>query len=131
MTPKTKLTRREADALIAEKVMGWHKCWSGGLMGRNPNHFQWKDAAGITHSPFGENPTEFTTDPAASKQLREKLAAQGWDNQSLMRLQSGRFGFQMLKPDGTDCGGEASPTEELAVALCALKSVGIDAEIAD
>lgn len=135
-----RLGRREADALLAEKVMGWHLysftekygCWCDCIKG---NHIGgssgWADRT-LDDAQYYIGPEwNPTTDPAASKMLRGKLA-EAW-NYDLGRFGSMPASFQ-FSLTRIGYGGIAitdADTEELAVALCALKSVGIDAEIVD
>ena len=117
MTP-TPEQLRKIDAVIAEKVMGWDVIEnSDWLIGR----------------PRGNGTTEyvprFTTDPAASKQVREKLA----ERFTILRLThtpnafTTKFIFEVgqygVKRGRIRCD---AATEELAVALCALQSIGIE-----
>ncbi len=81
--------------------------------------------AGVKIEPCVRRHPEYSTDPAASKQLREKLAEK-WDS-TLGHANNHCFA---LWPKGTiDKYSQpthlaTSDTEELAVALCALKAVG-------
>ncbi len=68
---------------------------------------------------------EFEHDPAASKQVREKLAEK-WDYVSLKRVRRAIEPIQFICTvwNDSDVGVRVSShTEELAVALCALKAL--------
>ena len=117
MTP-TPEQLRKIDAVIAEKVMGWDVIEnSDWLIGRPRGH-------GTT-----EYVPRFTTDPAASKQVREKLAER-WTILKLtlcpnayttkIMFEVGMYGHRRER------FREFAETEELAVCLCALKSIGVE-----
>ena len=126
------MTLREIDALIAEKVMEIthpytttndelgqaDRCALCGVLRRNHDY-------GIPH---------YTVNPTVSKLVREKLAEQ-WDVLELthdIRQVQPKFKFKLEKYHTGRvikfCRVQAT-AEELAVALCALKSVGIEVEI--
>ena len=97
----------------------WHECRGQDI---DPDVVHWE-------------PRNFLRHAAASKQLRDKLADRH-DTWSLIRTP--RQGFTFSSFDGTsgmrgiddyDHYIGRHPSEFIAVALCALKSVGIDAEI--
>ena len=76
----------------------------------------------------------YTTDPAASKQVREKLA-ETWPSSCLSKsaaeVNTQRpFDFCLHPAAFTERSvyGPYCATEELAVALCALKSCGVDVD---
>lgn len=114
------MTNREIDALIATKVMGWTPD------AQHPNLRGlgwWEDSLG---SYTCELP-KFSTDPTASKQLRDKMRADGyrftlWD---IPATESLRVRCTIVKSilDG-ETWQQVSDTEEMAVALAALKAVG-------
>ena len=126
MTP-TPEQLRKIDAVIAEKVMGARivadeRNYRGCYEEYDPplsGNVKWRD---LLH---------YTTDPAASKQVREKLAEQGFGYQLQRGLESYEDGTFMafiwrLNVSHRETHRAYADTEELAVALCALKSIGIE-----
>lgn len=113
---------REIDRLVAEKVMGWLLDDSG----------WWCDSKSysITHQR-NFNPA---TNPADSKMVRDKLAERFMYVRVDTCTMDGKRSYicrawDVLGPDPNfGCRVEAS-TEELAVALCALRSVGVEVEL--
>lgn len=109
-----RLTNREIDALIAEKAIGGEIFYETDQGMEIPNlridgkvFYNW-------------NPL---TDPAASKQLRDKMRADGW-NYSL-HTESPIFWCSFISFDGRGFIEDAD-TEEMAVALAALKAKGVE-----
>lgn len=107
---------RAIDALIAERLMGvtsdavgveaW-KVWR-----REPCTGEWI-------------PNGFTTDPAASKQARDRMRGLGWSYRIWLSCGYEYAAAFLMLPSGS---GEArAATEELAVALAALAALGIEA----
>lgn len=148
-----KATLREIDALVAEKVMGLDLNTFG--IFKNGIRFTDRDYTNEAHAqghidlederlqephksynngiqvlPCKKNAPHYTADPAASKQVREKLA-ETWR----YRLETWEDGFALglyrHRYDGIAMFREIANTEELAVVLCSLKSVGIDIEVQD
>ncbi len=135
-----KITKREADAKIAEMVMGWthtvlkdelgFECIVQEAYGLPPKP---PTPSGFQRRGFAlESVPRFTTDPAASKMLRLHLEKQfDW----VMEKDSLGICFELFRYDAEEnierkVSGAHEPTEELAVALCALRSVGLtDIEI--
>jgi hypothetical protein len=127
----TELQTRNIDIAIAEKVMGAkiipdplnvRGCYEEYTPSLQPGNVQWRD---LQH---------YTTDPVASKALREKLAKTGtWclsiddpprNQPQLFTCTFTLYGKTFYTDEG---GGQAeADTEELAVALCALKAYGIE-----
>lgn len=130
------MSPREIDALVAEHCMGSPKPAEApahrGYLGAP--HGVWE--AGISSVPVGSMdwfPPFYSTDPAASKQLKDKLWADGW--RWLVQALSNdryvaRFWRIRLEDEGNDetstiVEGEAYDDAELmAVALAALSAKG-------
>lgn len=107
------MTNREIDALIAEKITR-HECDNCGSMAD----------CGCEVTNIGSGLPRFSTDPAASKQLRDKMRADGWLYFISAHLHD--FACEWWKPDTDGNFIEKSDTEEMAVALAALKAVGVE-----
>lgn len=112
------MTDAEIIEKIATLVMGWTKSdagllWVWRVAPDDPQSFQ-------TCRVEGWDPL---TDPAASKQVREKLAELGvWD----LQMRHGQFQFTFYtKSEQYDSAQCESDTEERAVALAALRTVGL------
>lgn len=140
------MTLREMDALIAEKMFGWYWFQAPQFDANGPlpeqgkvlcppgmpcPGFEWP-RTGVIHPHYFLNQKcyRYTTEPDASKHLRTKLGETwnwlsgcgGHDNKP--------YAFALYRrvkpqPENEDFIDEAD-TEELAVCLCALKSVGIE-----
>lgn len=121
------MTLREVDALIAEKVMGWE-------LHDIDDDCPWWHSGGeaIAHK------ANFlpTTDAESSRFLRTRLGRQYRWLLGYGSLTEGElpFGIGLYKKDTDEVielfMAEAN-TEEMAVALVALKSVGIEVEITE
>src|SRR3990167_7344430 len=113
MTP---LTNQQINGLVAEKVMGWRP---GNL--RSDQHWWFSDSGEAVTHVANFNPSE---DPAAAKQVREKLAEQfthwclTWDSTL------GQYAFRVWNAGVVF--NAYGKTEELAQARCALKAHGIE-----
>ena len=136
-----KLTHSEANAMIAETFFGLVPCdaWTPC---RDPIYGMMKQDCGHDHcyprtTNYGDcsGCPKYTTNPAASKALRDKLARTA--DRVVHVTAWTRAGNLKYSASISDCGKNPadyladSATEELAVVLCALKSIGIDAEIGD
>lgn len=145
-----KLTKSEADALIAEKIFGWSWRTAYGRCYLIPQYLvdslAWNSSWTLGRLEGKECPIEhafqdykhaaipqFSSDGKGARDLRSKLG-ETWSTN--LGHASDKFAFA-LWPKGTE-GNEIPPThigagstEELAGVVCALKTVGIDAEIAD
>src|SRR5689334_7642806 len=127
----TRVTTREADAMIAEKVMGWVPNWSGAywVKPETPTDFE----ATRTSHPANPNPWSPTTDASASKQLRLWFSQRNID--WVLELSEHGYSFELFIFDEAEnidrkiCGGDCHQTEELAVATTSLLYVGCDVEI--
>ena len=118
------------DALVAEKVMGLPVC----RCEKDHRGFSVHKYRTDTGGCFGCNAraTErYASDPGTSKHLREKLAGQ-WSvhvvHYSARQQYVGRRASCRLMLNGEVIASTEADTEELAVALSALKSVGVDVE---
>lgn len=74
-------------------------------------------------------PRAYSTDPVASKALRDKMRAEGWDY--ILQSSHGKYSVTLQHGYGmeyqvllVDC----QDTEELAVAIAALKAKGVNVE---
>ena len=126
------MTNREIDALVAEKVMGLQGV-TNRLLGLGV--FRLEYGAGDTD----EKVPAYSTDPAASKQLRDKMLELGWSYQigyGKTNIESSAGwkitrGFECrlvnMEADVTRVSATAD-TEELAVALAALEAVGVEVD---
>jgi hypothetical protein len=119
---------RELDALVAEKLFGYQ--WTHGSL------YDLLAPADKLHAILGMNTIgrgenlaqnlnyvpDFTTDPWASKQVRERMRELGW--MYIFHCEDvGYLCFLFLKGG---CVAEASAdTEERAVALAALRALGV------
>lgn len=121
---------RALDAEIAVKIMGWKQ-----YLTKNGIYYLGAPDAFCPEFMLSERITEveycgrdlgnaphYSTDPAASKALRDRLSQLGWN------WDLGQFGyipslftFDLRKEQKRIT--ESAETEELAVALCALKAV--------
>lgn len=107
---------------LAIKVMLWHRN-SDGWVDAAGNQQRWVGSCGTdcAHPQF-----EPLTNPADSKQLREKLAER-WDYHlnRIYTVQGGYFRFRLVSFSLTAEWQAEADTEELAVAKCALLTVGV------
>lgn len=118
------MSPRDIDALVAEHCMGWRVHF------RNTAHYVLASEEGTTYqSPQASvNSWHPSTDPAASKQLRDKMHWEGW--YYCIRLcdafsgGDGKLYCHFYKHDRDVSGEEWADTEEMAVALAALSAVG-------
>lgn len=127
------MTNREIDALVAERVMGWRLVTDSAELARmgyrtGPGFHdkgiyfageEWKACIECGNVP------EFSADPAASKQLRDKMRADGFDYELNATKRDGiwaTFSHPGTVEDFTTYGD----TEEMAVALAALKAFGVE-----
>lgn len=127
------MTNRELDAAIAEKVMGEGRPTSLPDYCRVSNGRMWRCLA---QTPYQWIPREFSTDPAASKQLEDRLHQLGWN---IILRRPAEYGCAAevycnygpcdlhgnTKHEGH--GAEAKgPTTQSALALAALKVFGVE-----
>ena len=114
------MTSREIDALIAEKVMGLNPSQDADDYWEYLNaEKQWRDVP------------EFSTDSAASKQLRDKMRADGWGYRIVSHalLEPLSYSCSFIAPTDSSFGKVVwADTEEMAVALAALKATGVEVE---
>lgn len=111
------MTALEIDALCAEKVLGWH---SGDGLGS-----AWFDDSGTFQGWKGGR--LFSTDPVASKQLRDKMRADGWNWILIDRLTTQNTAeYIAVIYKGEISRYALADTEEIALALAALKTVGVN-----
>ncbi len=131
------MTDREIDALVAEHCMGWKR-------------IEGKDAiVAAGHAPAGSSPDyhhvrvwvndlnsrqacdecgsmpEFSTEPVASKQLRDKMRDDGFDYEIEVSAALG-ISVKLKIPNDPDCFVCTGSTEERAFALTALRAKGVD-----
>lgn len=132
------MTNREIDALVAEHAMGW---WWGdeshwkrpdyNCILYSPDHPRYKPEF-VLSSPL-DSPQllprmpHYSTDPAASKQLRDKMRELGWQ-WGIRTAAKGGFHCEIYKlPSTVDVYFESfSATEEMAFALAALPALGVE-----
>ncbi len=110
---------RAIDALVAEHAFGWT-----GL-------YRMDNVHGVAGWPGGKKahmapqvPPAYSTDPAASKQLRDRMRELGWNFE--MRWMSGYNPWAQFWKRGSVAQIGESATEELAVALAALRALGVE-----
>jgi hypothetical protein len=126
------MDNRERDAEIAERFFGLVPCdgWQSMNLGSADGPAMMKackhanDQCYPRKTNFGDGSgcPKYSTDPSASKQLREKLAADHWTVQTLERNSANEFRFSITQPVHVKwIYGPPCNTEELAVAECALK----------
>ncbi len=126
---------REIDAWIATEVFGpkpetrpnWSHQTEGGWTSSFKGIFTHKDyppnQVGYPEPWYDWIPLPFSTDPAASKQLREKLAEMGW-NYDLGRFGSKPALFTLtLYRAGIRHSADSGEGEEHVFCLCALKAI--------
>lgn len=121
------MTNREIDIAIAEKVMGWKRYDdpNGDFL---PDQGWIGDLARNGVCPF------FSTDIVASKQLRDKVHADGWYWAMDGRHEKDRAPFKSLiwrkaakpAPAAENFFSAGSDTEQMAVALSVLKAYGVE-----
>lgn len=107
------LTKQAATEIVAEKLMEWKRsafagCW---------------DTPASTQCDFDP-----FADANALKQVRDRLAEQGW-LYAMHWLPNGRFSFSCYLPLESGNHAEQSPTEAHAVMSVALKVAGCGEEI--
>lgn len=141
------MNNREIDVLVAEHCMGWvwrtrkndtlswlfpphaierqtrggeYPCVELGPSGIvGPFH---KEEVFGSHRQSGTIP-RYSTDPTASKQLRDKRRAEGWN--IMMFDECGRIRVTMYRPADKIDYAAVSDTEEMSVAFATLATVGI------
>lgn len=151
------MTNREIDALVAENVMGWK--WIprndgyGFLLPPDWRQMLTKDGlSGWIHTPscqttnliggfFGKGELtdkapyggpRFSTDPAASKQLRDRMRELGYVVEIFNRVNGSTWCWIHPGEDGLNESNPreipaiSSDTEEMAVALAALFALGVE-----
>lgn len=132
------MTNREIDALCAEKVMGWK--WRT----RRSDMSSWLLPPSVKEvhqvvGPFGEEEIPgsirkdvrwclascYSTDPEASKQLRDKMRADGYHYS--VEWEAPGFDASFIRPTEEGFNYTASrESEEMAVALAALRAKGVE-----
>ena len=116
---------REIDALIAEKIMEWSR-YEEAFTEKWPIYNGWYNPANqqFQEPKFGTLP-QFSTDPSASKQLRDQMRELEWQYTI-----GGAYGQPYIakfwKENGGDWIVSRSNTEEMAVALASLKAFGVE-----
>lgn len=121
-----RIAGRELDALVAEHVMGWEKdATHPNLRGSG----WWKEPDGS----FNCELPAYSTDPAASKLVRERMGELGyWCRlQTPFEKDSGEFFAGFTEHSFTGWNGRpdnqaGADTEELAVALAAIRAMGVE-----
>lgn len=137
--PIEELEARELDALVAERLMdyGYFRFTRpdgssfeqlGPLASFTPEFLERMNGERIESGADDmDSAPHFSTDPAASKQLRDTMRAEGWS--LLVRLPGATKPF--FKPSAEYFGNDlkdataAADTEERAVALAALRAKGV------
>lgn len=121
------MTPREIDARIAEKVLGQVPCNGWEPVGA-PLYGMLKKCDHAPHSCYPPDfAPEYSTNASASKQVRDKLAER-FDYWRLTRHRTGTFTFMISGQNEREKFVAEASTEERAVAICALKTVGITVE---
>lgn len=122
MGKEAEMTNREIDALVAEKVFLKARCMCGLHVGD-------KAWTAFTH----EGLPCYSTDPAASKKLRDRMRDLGWWCQMRNEWHPGNpecwAGFTPHGATGWNGRPDhwtSGPTEEMAVALAALAALGVE-----
>lgn len=146
------MTLREIDALVAENVFGWDRMEGDAIVEverasralesrydpadgkRWHNRRAWYSmssgkAERMACEECGSLP-QFTTDPAASKQVREKLAERYTE---IVLHRSGKLVECIADNSLTDLLSPrairgVADTEELAVAICSLRACGVEVD---
>ena len=120
------MSERDIDVLVAEKVMGWRMALEGEKPPQWKNDLVWATGLSAPRN-LVKYDWKFTTDPVACKKVREKLAERfDYHLHHIYTIQGGYFRFRVQSLSlGNEVSAEAA-TEELAVAICALRSVGIE-----
>lgn len=133
------MDNRKLDALIQEALFPWDEAYCRGcgwrridVDGTPPDNAVGCAADSCSQHPLrtppADSPAPWSTDPAASKQLRDKMREDGW-----IVLMGGpeakvpKFWCQVRATYRKNTKGifhRESDTEELAVALAALAAVG-------
>lgn len=131
------MTNREIDALVAEHVMGWVRVVSDysplvAAFSKPGEKFEsWKTPSGYTG--IDSVLSHFSTDPAASKRLRDKMRADGWT------ITSGEAFYPATQKNGFWCrlfrhnpwqefSHDNDESAESVFALAALKAKGVEVE---
>jgi hypothetical protein len=115
---------RAIDALIAERAMGHGVCSCDHKKTKSP---RFNADNGLCLTCNAPALVRYSTDPADSKKLRDRMRELGWCY--LIQLREGIGGYLCRFYRGNDYeehDGTAS-TEELAIALAALSALGIEA----
>ena len=135
------LSDREIDALVAEKVMGW-TLFEGPdyTLVCDPDCSVDRPQRSVTVSrdettkraipdrfPPGKHAWHPSTDPVASKQLRDEMRKRGWFWLLQLRQDSGAclMRFWRDSDDGEDVieADANAPTEERAICIAALRAI--------
>lgn len=138
------LSDAEINARIAERIFGWHWFEAPQFDANGPLPEQGKvlcppgmpcpgyewPRVGVIHPHFFLNGRgyRFTDDPDASKRLRDRMAELGWSWSLDFWIKTGErhYDFTLARfpvsTKGNQFKGQAD-TEEMSVALCALKVV--------
>jgi hypothetical protein len=109
----------QIDRLVAEKVMGF------------VNLSDWQ-GIGIVHQPDASSPAreivpQYSSNPAAAKQVREKLKERGLGTRLDISPNGGYWAtVWSFKADDDEYWLRQGATEELAQCLAALKAVGVE-----
>ncbi len=138
------MTLRECDYQIARHLFGWKHLQFTRTSGSRfvmlmapddiPEHIRSMNPVEV-ESGDEDNAREYTTDANASKRVRQKLAERfhGFNlSKSPHEVNTAKpYCFQVFTSNlnDADVTGPYAETEELAVALCALKSIGMDVEV--
>ena len=119
---------REIDALIAEKIMEWSR-YEEAFTEKWPIYNGWYNPANqqFQEPKFGTLP-QFSTDPSASKQLRDRLRELGFDYSLGLTtdLLTNLKHYGCLLDDKEGLWKATANTEEMAVALASLKAFGVE-----
>ncbi len=134
------MTNEEINVLIAERIFGQVACDQWKYTGA-PFYGVMKQDCGHPNCYSTSLLVDYAENPAASKQLREKLAerwtwalhrreARFIPGQPIPTKEFYRFEMTMIDANGNHIEEQRADTEEMAVCLCALASVGVDAKLA-
>lgn len=128
MSDYSKLSDRELDALVAEKVMGWKKAPNGAWMsyekdafgnGGWKSHATWKANASVSAVRFTPS-----TDIAAAWQVVEKMKERQW-NFTIADLVKNKWRAEFGGSRKHKQTWEDADTAPRAICLAALKAVGV------
>ena len=143
------MSNREIDALIAEKVFGMEVCrvhhsdMKPGQKIANPRRFpafvlkecsdgRFSGGVFVSKDDYANGACRFSIDPAASKQLRDKMRELGWMHESEDVRQVAQDPLEhrsrFRKWGSNQSETAVAETEMMADSLAALKALGVQVE---